>query len=90
MSTPKTVTGAFVDRVLGDSDLIVKKMGRKTTVVHATLPNGFEVVGVSACSDPSEYNMAQGQKIAMEDARRQVWAHIGSQAHANLLATYRG
>jgi hypothetical protein len=42
-----------------------------------TLDNNFTVVGKSACVDPKLYDKEIGQRIAREDAIRQVWPLLG-------------
>jgi hypothetical protein len=50
-----------------------RKMGSKTTVCLLTLKNGFEVIGTSACVDPSNFDMEIGKKIAYDNAIEKVW-----------------
>lgn len=54
------------------------KLGRKVTVCHLTLKNGHEVIGMSACVDPEEYDREIGEKIAKGRALNKVWEHMGS------------
>lgn len=39
--------------------------------------NGFTVVGKSACAHPANYDRELGEKIALEDAKRQLWPLLG-------------
>lgn len=39
--------------------------------------NGFTVVGKSACASPENFDEELGQKIALEDAKRQLWPLLG-------------
>lgn len=48
------------------------QLGKKTTICLVTLKNGFEVVGTSACIDPSDFVVELGMKYALEDAMRKV------------------
>jgi hypothetical protein len=43
------------------------------TIAVVTLANGFKVVGTSACASPENFNEVYGQKLAREDAVRQIW-----------------
>ncbi|MBN8927427.1 MAG: hypothetical protein BGO51_03735 [Rhodospirillales bacterium 69-11] len=43
------------------------------TICVVTLRNGFQVVGKSACAHPENYNKDLGEKIAYDDAFRQIW-----------------
>ncbi len=49
-----------------------------------TLRNGFTVVGKSACASPENYDRDMGQKIAREDAVRQIWALMGYELRSQL------
>lgn len=49
------------------------KVGEKTTVGVLTLINGFEVVGVSACVDPTNYDHEIGCSYARKRALDKVW-----------------
>lgn len=60
------------------------KMGKKTTICLLTLHNGFEVVGVSACVDPANYDQAIGEKIALENATEKIWELEGYLLQNNL------
>lgn len=63
------------------NDFIVKydvqKWGDKTTVVHATLANGFIITEASSCVDPANFNMDIGQSICKEKIQNQVWSMLG-------------
>lgn len=54
------------------------KQGKKITVCHLTLVDGFEVVGTSGVVDPDNYNTEIGNRIARENAINRVWQHLGS------------
>lgn len=47
--------------------------GSMLTVCCITLQNGFTVTGTSACASPENFNEEIGQKIALENARREIW-----------------
>lgn len=47
------------------------------TICVLVMKNGFTIVGKSACASPENFNAELGQKIAREDARRQIWALEG-------------
>lgn len=49
----------------------------KTTIVHATLANGFELVESSSCVDPANYREEVGAGICLERIRKQVWHLLG-------------
>lgn len=60
------------------------KLGRKTTVCLLTLDNGFEVVGLSACVDPSRYDEGVGRDLAFNDAFSKVWELEGYRLQVDL------
>lgn len=47
--------------------------GTTTTICSVTLQNGYNVIGKSACADPANFTLADGEKYALEDALEQVW-----------------
>jgi len=51
--------------------------GTTLTVCAITLQNGFQVVGHSACADPSNFDEELGRHIARRNAREQIWALEG-------------
>lgn len=51
--------------------------GNKDTLCRLTLRNGYTVVGRSACVDTANFQQDIGERIAREDAYRQVWVLLG-------------
>ncbi len=47
------------------------------TLAIVVLKNGFTVVGKSACASPENFDRELGEKIALEDAKRQMWPLLG-------------
>ncbi len=47
--------------------------GTTTTACLLELSNGFAVLGKSACVHADFFDIAIGQKVAREDAVRQIW-----------------
>lgn len=43
------------------------------TICVLTLENGFTVTGTAACADPRNFDPAIGERVAYDDAVRQVW-----------------
>lgn len=77
---PKLKTGCSISRVMVDDfikDVQVVTMGDKTTVVRATLVNGFEIVEASACVDPANYDESLGAGICMGKIKDKVWFLLG-------------
>lgn len=51
--------------------------GTTVTVCCLTLQNGYNTTGVSACVDPSNFNAEIGQKIARDNAIKDIWVLEG-------------
>lgn len=47
------------------------------TICVLVLRNGFTVIGHSACASPENYNKEIGERIARENAERQIWPLLG-------------
>jgi hypothetical protein len=47
------------------------------TICVMTLKNGYTLIGKSACASPENYDAEIGAKIAIDDARKQIWALEG-------------
>lgn len=54
------------------------KMGKKKTICHLTLADGYEVIGTAGIVDPENYSPEIGNRIAREQAKDKVWQHLGS------------
>lgn len=70
-----TVTQQMVDDFIVCRE--VHTVGKKTTVVHATLKNGFEIIESSSCVDPANYSEDLGAEICSERIKNQVWHLLG-------------
>jgi uncharacterized protein YuzB (UPF0349 family) len=51
--------------------------GTTCTVCALVLVNGFVVIGKSAAASIENFDKELGQRIAFDDARRQIWALEG-------------
>jgi len=49
------------------------RIGHTVTHCRIVLDNGFSVSGESACVNPENYNKEIGEKIAYDNAFRQLW-----------------
>ena len=47
------------------------------TLCVLTLANGFTVTGESACASPENFDVELGERIALDDAKRKIWALEG-------------
>ncbi len=61
-----------------------KKLGTKMTAAIITMTNGHEIVGLSGCVDPSNYDIKIGGPIALEKAKDQIWGLLGFQLQVEL------
>ena len=55
----------------------VSQWGDKTTIVNATLANGFIITESSSCVDPANFNMDIGASICKEKIQDKVWGFLG-------------
>jgi hypothetical protein len=82
---PASIPESTVEEVILQSDIHVEKTGHKTTVLHAILPNTFEVTVTSACNEPADYDKEVGRKICMRRLKDKVWELMAYEAHGGLL-----
>ncbi|WP_339273640.1 Gp49 family protein [Paenibacillus sp. FSL W8-0426] len=69
-----TVTKAQVDEIMNNSEFeVFHKVFGKQCIVVAKLPNGFTVVGESACVDPNNYDEKNGANIAKSRIETKIW-----------------
>lgn len=50
---------------------------RLLTIAVVVMRNGFTVVGKSACASPENFDAEIGAKIAIADAKMQIWPLMG-------------
>jgi len=65
------ITHDIVDSFI--SEIRTTTIGNKTTVVHVTLINGFEIVEASSCVDPKNYNEELGEQICLNRIKNKIW-----------------
>ena len=70
-----SVSSEMVDAAIVSTE--TRTLGDKTTVVRATLWNGFEIVEASSCVSPENYNEYIGESICFEKIRDKVWMLLG-------------
>ena len=69
-----TVTQEQVNKILEDSEYeVFHGVFGKQCIVVALLPNGFTLVGESACVDPNNYVDSIGESIAKKRIEEKVW-----------------
>lgn len=69
-----TITQKNVDDFIAKTEVIT--MGEKTTVVRATLVNGFELVESSACVSKDNYDESIGAEICKGRIKDKVWGYL--------------
>lgn len=62
----RSVTKEDVDNILANTFIKTEKYGDKTTIVKATLPNGFVIIADSSCVDPNNFDMSIGEQECMK------------------------
>lgn len=70
----KKITQSMVTALIASSLIEHVKLGRKTTVVSCTLPNGFVIVESSSCVDPENYDHEMGKSICLKRIEDKIWA----------------
>ena len=66
---------AMVDDFISCHDTMT--VGNKTTVVRATLRNGFEIIESSGCVDDANYDLGVGEKVCLKKIKTKVWEYLG-------------
>jgi len=72
-----SVTAAQVEDQIAKVEIF--KVGEKTTVVLATLKNGFEIVASSSCVSAENYDHDIGARIARKRVVDEIWKLEGYQ-----------
>lgn len=49
----------------------------KTTIVHATLLNGYKMTEASSCVDPLNYDKEIGTQICLQKIEEKIWGLLG-------------
>lgn len=83
------VTQEDIDKILANTLIKVEKYGEKTTVLMATLPNGFVIVESSSCVDPANFDMKIGEQICMEHLVNRIWELEGYHLQTELTSNCR-
>lgn len=67
------ITQEQIDNLIRESQVNVKTVFGKCTIVAVQLKNGFVLVESSACVDPMNYDEALGMSICMERIKNRLW-----------------
>lgn len=84
-STAPRLTPGYIDSLVQEVRYHVFP-GTTTTVCCIVLPNGYTVVGHSACAAPANFNAAVGRDIAFRNAREKIWDLEGYMLRSRLHA----
>lgn len=68
-----TITQAQIDKMIQESQIQVKTVFGKCTIVAVQLKNGFVLVESSSCVDPMNYSEAMGMAICIERIKNKLW-----------------
>ena len=68
----RTVTKEQIESRIKSAEYSIHA-GSTLTICVLTLENGFTVVGKSACAHAGNFNKELGEKIAYDDAFKQIW-----------------
>lgn len=72
----RTVTKEQIESRIKSAEYSIHA-GSTLTICVLALENGFTVVGKSACAHAGNFNKELGEKIAYDDAFKQIWALEG-------------
>lgn len=78
------ITKKDIDLILANTLIKVQKYGDKTTVLMATLPNGFVIVESSSCVDPANFDMKIGEQICMQKLEDKIYELEGYKLQSEL------
>lgn len=76
-SPAERVTKEFIESRISSTSFHRLSDSETLTICNITLDNGFSVRGESACVNPENYNKEIGEKIAYDNAFRQLWSPFG-------------
>ena len=81
-----TVKQEQIDEIMDASEFeVFHKVFEKQCIVVAKLPNGFTVVGESACVDPNNYVEDIGLEIAKKRIEEKLWELEGYKLQNELI-----
>jgi len=67
------VTIEEINNIMEETKFHVNHLLDKSTVVVATLPNGFTIVESSGCVDPTNYNPELGESLCKKRIKDKIW-----------------
>lgn len=73
----KSVRVEQLDELIANSEIEFIRVFETSTIAAVRLPNGFTLIGHSACVSPEMFNKEIGEKIALDNAKQQLWSLEG-------------
>jgi len=73
----KSVRVEQLDELIANSEIEFIRVFETSTIAAVRLPNGFTLIGHSACVSPEMFNKEIGEEIALDNAKQQLWSLEG-------------
>lgn len=73
----KSVRVEQLDELIANSEIEFIRVFETSTIAAVRLSNGFTLIGHSACVSPEMFNKEIGEKIALDNAKQQLWSLEG-------------
>lgn len=70
-----TITVENVENFIKETQTYL--VGNKSTMLSATLANGYVIIESSSCVDPVNYNEEIGKRICMDKIKDKIWMLLG-------------
>jgi hypothetical protein len=80
----KTINVNDIQKIIKASLITDTKLGKKTTAVCLTLPNGFEIVATSSCVLEETYDHELGKKLCLKKIEDRLWELEGYLLHQQI------
>lgn len=85
MSQANSITKEQIDTIMDNSNYeVFHAVFGKQCIVVAQLPNGFTVIGESACVDPENYDPNIGFELALKRIESKIWELEGYKLQSEL------
>lgn len=82
------VTPGLIDAELAAAKIdYLQPEGTTVTVAVVQLANGFTLIGKSAAASPANFDVDVGRRVALDDARDQLWPLLGFRLRDQLATT---
>lgn len=85
--TQNKITSEQLDEILAKSEVQYFRAFETTTVAVVKLPNGFTLMGYSACVDPANFDETIGKEIALEQVKDKLWELEGYKLKCEIMGS---